>query len=63
MKSRFAFHYEISGRKNVGRGTVFSCGVDELIFMIHYMIPKIFYPFDEAYEKKVYKKAIEGENK
>jgi hypothetical protein len=41
MKSRFVFHYEIAGREKVGRGIISSCGVDKLIFIIHYLIPEM----------------------
>jgi hypothetical protein len=51
VKSRFVFNYEIVGRENVG--TLSSCGVDEQIFIKHYLIPKIFNPFDEACEKSL----------
>jgi hypothetical protein len=64
VKSRFVFNYEIAGKEKAGRATVSSCGVDQLTFIIHHLIPEILNPFDEAYEKKKgYEKAIDGDNK
>jgi hypothetical protein len=62
MKSRFVFHYEMAGKGKAGRGTLSSCGVDEVTFVIYYLSLEILNPFDEAYEKN-FEKAIDGDNK